>query len=49
MFNVNFTLAKALQQDMLRTAKQDRLARQINENRKKLAALLQKKAKPQRG
>lgn len=49
MFNVNFTLAKALQQDMLRTANQNRLARQIEANRKKLAAILQKKAKAKHG
>jgi len=28
MFNVNFMLAKALQKDQLRTARQNRLARQ---------------------
>ncbi|MEZ4671789.1 MAG: hypothetical protein R3E39_28120 [Anaerolineae bacterium] len=36
MFNVNFMLAKAIQKDQLRTAKNGRLARQMDNTRKKL-------------
>lgn len=36
MFNVNFMLAKAIQKDHLRTAKNGRLARQMEAVRKKL-------------
>lgn len=38
MFTVNYMLAKALQNDQLRTAKQDGLVRQFIANQRKKAA-----------
>lgn len=37
MFNVNFMLAKAIQKDHLRTARNGRLSRQMETIRKKLS------------
>jgi len=42
MFNVNFMLAKALQTDHLRTARHNRLSRQMKALRKKLADIRKK-------
>ncbi len=36
MFNINYVLAKSLQTDHLRTANQNRLARQLAAQRKRL-------------
>jgi hypothetical protein len=45
MFNVNYILAKALQKDLLRNAKKDRVRRQMQANRKKRTNLVEQKAK----
>lgn len=39
MFTINYMLAKALQNDQLRTAKQDGLVRQFIANQRKKAAV----------
>ncbi len=42
MFNVNYILAKALQKEYLREAKQQRVSRQFQANLKKLRTAVRK-------
>jgi hypothetical protein len=45
MHNINYLLAKAVQKDQLRSAKENRLARLIESRRKVLTSAYKKKAR----